>query len=126
MESDVAPVKEQLTQALYDHIPVGVGSTGSIKVNERQLDAVLERGIDWCIKEGYAWPEDKEHCEEFGRMRGADPSKVSNRAKKRGLPQLGTLVRTVMVVVMVIFRVLVIIMLRYRLLMRYTIKQQPM
>ena len=37
---------------------------------------------------GYAWAEDKEHCEEYGRMLQADPSKVSNRAKKRGLPQV--------------------------------------
>lgn len=40
---------------------------------------------------GYVWAEDKEHCEEYGRMLQADPSKVSSRAKKRGLPQLGTL-----------------------------------
>ena len=48
-------------------------------------------GMDWSLREGYAWAEDKEHCEEFGRMLSADPSKVSARAKKRGLPQLGTL-----------------------------------
>lgn len=35
--------------------------------------------------------EDKEHCEEYGRLLSADPSKVTKRAKKRGLPQLGTL-----------------------------------
>ncbi len=40
---------------------------------------------------GYVWADDKEHCEEYGRMIQADPSKVSTRAKKRGLPQLGTL-----------------------------------
>lgn len=38
--------------------------------------------------QGYAWAEDKEHCEEYGRMLNADPSKVSARAKKRGLPQV--------------------------------------
>jgi len=37
---------------------------------------------------GYIWAEDKEHCEEYGRMLQADPSKVSMRAKKRGLPQV--------------------------------------
>ena len=47
-------------------------------------------GMDWSIREGYAWAEDKEHCEEYGRMLGADPNKVSAKAKKRGLPQLGT------------------------------------
>ncbi|TKR93374.1 hypothetical protein L596_007844 [Steinernema carpocapsae] len=48
-------------------------------------------GMDWTLREGYSWPEDKEHCEEYGRMVQADASKVSTRAKKRGLPQLGTL-----------------------------------
>jgi tRNA-splicing ligase RtcB len=59
----------------------------------RQADLIeaLEMGMDWSLREGYAWAEDKEHCEEFGRMLSADPSKVSARAKKRGLPQLGTL-----------------------------------
>ena len=43
-----------------------------------------------CIA-GYIWAEDKEHCEEYGRMLNANPACVSTRAKKRGLPQLGTL-----------------------------------
>lgn len=37
---------------------------------------------------GYAWAEDKEHCEEYGRMLQADPRTVSMKAKKRGLPQV--------------------------------------
>lgn len=57
----------------------------------RDLEEALEMGMDWSLREGYAWAEDKEHCEEYGRMLNADPSKVSLRAKKRGLPQLGTL-----------------------------------
>lgn len=40
------------------------------------------------LSQGYAWAEDKEHCEEYGRMLHADPSAVSQRAKKRGLPQV--------------------------------------
>ena len=47
--------------------------------------------MDWSLREGYAWAEDKEHCEEAGRMLNADPTRVSQRAKRRGLPQLGTL-----------------------------------
>lgn len=46
-------------------------------------------GVDWSLREGYAWAEDKEHCEEYGRMLQADPNKVSSKAKKRGLPQVG-------------------------------------
>ena len=90
-ESDVAPVKEALAQALFDHLPVGVGSQGMIPVTPGDLDAALELGLDWSLREGYAWPEDKEHCEEQGRMLAADPAAVSARARKRGLPQLGTL-----------------------------------
>lgn len=90
-EKDVGPVKEELAQSLFDHIPVGVGSKGVIPTSASDLDAALEMGMDWSVREGYAWAEDKEHCEEYGRMLQADPSKVSKRAKKRGLPQLGTL-----------------------------------
>ncbi|XP_045785165.1 RNA-splicing ligase RtcB homolog [Maniola jurtina] len=90
-EKDVQPIKEQLAQSLFDHIPVGVGSKGIIPMNARDLEEALEMGMDWSLREGYVWAEDKEHCEEYGRMLNADPSKVSLRAKKRGLPQLGTL-----------------------------------
>eukprot|EP00736_Rhodelphis_marinus_P006202 Rmarinus@m.7153 len=90
-EKDVQPVKEKLAQSLFDHIPVGVGSQGVIPTNKDMLEAALEMGMDWSLREGYGWAEDKEHCEEYGRMLTADPAKVSPRAKKRGMPQLGTL-----------------------------------
>lgn len=90
-EKDVRPVQEELTQSLFDHIPVGVGSKGIIPTSASDLEAALEMGMDWSLREGYAWAEDKEHVEEYGRMLTADPGKVSRRAKKRGLPQLGTL-----------------------------------
>ncbi|VDN50226.1 unnamed protein product [Dracunculus medinensis] len=90
-ENDVQPVKEQLAQSLFDHIPVGVGSKGIIPIGASQFEECLEMGMDWTLREGYSWAEDKEHCEEYGRMLQADSTKVSPRAKKRGLPQLGTL-----------------------------------
>lgn len=73
---------------MFDHIPVGVGSKGIIPMNARDLEEALEMGMDWSLREGYIWAEDKEHCEEYGRMLNADSSKVSMRAKKRGLPQV--------------------------------------
>lgn len=91
MEDEVSPLKELLAQALFDHIPVGVGSKGIIPTTLKSLEEALELGMDWSLREGYAWPEDKAHCEESGRMLQADPGKVSKRAKKRGLSQLGTL-----------------------------------
>mmetsp|Transcript_6795 Transcript_6795/g.10084 ORF Transcript_6795/g.10084 Transcript_6795/m.10084 type:complete len:590 (+) Transcript_6795:256-2025(+) len=91
-EEDVmGDVREKLAQCLFDSIPVGVGTSGVIPIAKNDLDDVLLLGIDWALREGYAWPEDKEHCEENGRMTTADPTKVSSRAKKRGLTQLGTL-----------------------------------
>ncbi|KAL8426681.1 hypothetical protein Efla_005938 [Eimeria flavescens] len=90
-EEDVKDKQEELAQALFDHIPVGVGSQGIIPCKMPDLEAALELGTDWLLRQGYAWTEDKEHCEEYGRMLTADPSKVSVRAKKRGLPQMGTL-----------------------------------
>ncbi|CAB3407581.1 unnamed protein product [Caenorhabditis bovis] len=90
-ESDLKDVKETLTQSLFDHIPVGVGSKGAIPMSAADLVDCLEMGMDWTLREGYSWAEDKEYCEEYGRMLQADSSKVSMRAKKRGLPQLGTL-----------------------------------
>jgi len=88
-EKDVAGLKEEIAQTLFNFIPVGVGSKGIIPTDMKALDEALQMGIDWSIREGYAWPEDKEHCEEYGRMLNADPTKVSLRAKKRGVPQLG-------------------------------------
>ncbi|KAK8803806.1 hypothetical protein WA158_001500 [Blastocystis sp. Blastoise] len=90
-EKDVAPYKEELAQQLFDHIPVGVGSKGMMPVTKESLMEVMGMGIDWSIREGYSWAEDKEHCEEYGRMLQADPLKVSHRAMQRGVPQLGTL-----------------------------------
>uniref|UniRef100_A0A1B0CGY2 3'-phosphate/5'-hydroxy nucleic acid ligase n=1 Tax=Lutzomyia longipalpis TaxID=7200 RepID=A0A1B0CGY2_LUTLO len=77
-EKDVKPMQETLAKSFFDHIPVGVGSKGIIPMNSRELEEALEMGMDWSLREGYVWAEDKEHCEEYG-------------AKKRGLPQLGTL-----------------------------------
>nr|XP_045626362.1 RNA-splicing ligase RtcB homolog [Procambarus clarkii] len=87
-EADVNPIKEPLAQSMFDHIPVGVGSKGIIPMTARDLEEALEMGMDWSLREGYIWAEDKEHCEEYGRMAQADPAKVSMRAKKRGLPQV--------------------------------------
>jgi tRNA-splicing ligase RtcB len=91
-ERDITPeVKSQLAQQIFNYVPVGVGSMGMIPTNQAALSDALEHGVDWSLREGYAWAEDREHCEENGRMLTADASAVSTRAMKRGLPQLGTL-----------------------------------
>ncbi len=88
---EVRPKIKELIQALFNAVPCGVGAKSKLRLTPDQLDEVLVNGIDWAVKEGYATKEDKQATEERGRMDGADPSKVSDLAKKRGAPQLGTL-----------------------------------
>uniref|UniRef100_A0A7S3ENV0 RNA-splicing ligase RtcB homolog n=2 Tax=Rhodosorus marinus TaxID=101924 RepID=A0A7S3ENV0_9RHOD len=91
-EEDVRPVQERLAQNLFDHIPVGVGSKSLVGASTySDIDHILNYGIDWALREGYAWPEDKELCEEQGRIVKADANHVSQKAKGRGMSQLGTL-----------------------------------
>jgi tRNA-splicing ligase RtcB len=82
---------KDLATALYKNCPSGVGSEGSIPLNAKQLDDVLENGAEWALKNGYARKEDLERTEEYGRMPGASADAVSKRAKERGKDQLGTL-----------------------------------
>merc|ERR1719240_1022572 len=48
--SDVEPVKERLAQALFDHIPVGVGSQGIIPTKASDLEEALQLGMDWSLR----------------------------------------------------------------------------
>jgi tRNA-splicing ligase RtcB len=88
---EVRPRIKELVDALFNSVPAGVGAKGKLRLTPDRLDEVMERGVDWAVENGYATKEDQEATEERGRMEGADPSKVSDLAKKRGGPQLGTL-----------------------------------
>lgn len=90
-EKDVRPRLKELIEALFKNIPSGLGSEGKVSLSKAELDRAVEEGVDWAIKRGFGWSEDKFHMEEEGRMPEADASKVSNRAKERGRPQLGSL-----------------------------------
>jgi len=90
-EEEVRPKIEQLVAELFVNIPSGVGSEGKIRVNKKELDEVLTKGSPWIIEKGYGEAEDIVVTEEEGCMKGANPDKVSSKAKKRGIPQLGTL-----------------------------------
>ncbi|MBW3011712.1 RtcB family protein, partial [Candidatus Woesearchaeota archaeon] len=71
--------------------PAGVGKGGITKLSKDVLKEVLVKGAEWALENGYGTKEDLLRTEENGRMDGADPSKVSERALSRGMPQLGTL-----------------------------------
>jgi tRNA-splicing ligase RtcB len=91
IERDVKPRIKDLVNELFRSIPSGLGSQGAIKLTQSNLDELLIDGVKWAIERGYGWKQDAEVCEEGGRMIGADPESVSNMARKRGSPQLGSL-----------------------------------
>ena len=82
---------KDLVNALYQNIPSGVGSKGTLRLSSQELKQVLKEGAAWAVKNGYGWPEDLDQTEDRGCMAGADPQVLSERALDRGRPQLGTL-----------------------------------
>lgn len=87
VEKDV----KSLIDAMYENVPSGVGEKGKVRLSIDEIDDVLEGGAEWAVAEGYGSKEDLAACEENGRMKTADASKVETKAKQRGAPQLGTL-----------------------------------
>lgn len=85
------PKINELLDKLYEKVPVGVGSKNGVQLNDEELNKVMIQGCKWCVENNLGDPEDLKHIEENGCMEGADPSKVSELAKKRGKKQLGTL-----------------------------------
>jgi len=88
---DVRPRIAELVNQLFRDVPSGVGSEGRIRISEAELAQVAKRGAEWAVSNGYGLPEDLEATEQGGVMPGADPAAVSEKAVKRGRPQLGTL-----------------------------------
>ncbi len=91
VREDVAVRQTELADALFQGVPVGLGSQGRVRTDEEVLDQVLTRGAVWAVQQGYGTREDLPYIEEQGRLVGADPGKVSATAKKRQLHQVGTL-----------------------------------
>jgi len=82
-----------LADALFREVPAGLGSSDALpRLSERELDEVLTQGARWAVGRGFgAESDDAERCEESGRLPGADPEAVGERARARGAEQLGTL-----------------------------------
>ena len=83
--------EQELVDALFEAVPCGLGGGGVVESGVDTVEEVLERGVDWAVEHGYAVREDRLHCEDEGRRPGADPSKISQKAKDRGKNQLGSL-----------------------------------
>ncbi len=89
--ADVAPLKSRLADRLFARIPAGVGSTGELRLNAHEMDAMLRGGARWAVERGYGHATDLERIEEHGCMAGAEPDKVSVQAKRRQREEVGTL-----------------------------------
>ena len=88
---DIAARLEPLVDALYQAIPTGVGSKGSLTLDRDALDGVLAGGARWAVEKGYGVREDLGRIESDGCLPGAAPSSVSDHARERGKRQLGSL-----------------------------------
>jgi len=80
-----------LADSLNRLCPSGVGKKGHVRLTINELNQVCIKGSRWTLRHGYASDADLRRTEESGCLEGADPSKVSKRAKERGRQQLGTL-----------------------------------
>jgi len=89
----IRPRLAELAAALFQAVPAGVGAADALpRLSERDLGEVLTRGVRWAVARGFAaGDDDAERCEEGGRLAGADPEAVGERARARGAEQLGTL-----------------------------------
>ena len=76
---------------LFKTVPEGVGSKGFVRLDDNKLKKIMTEGVRWCVDNDLGWEDDLERIEENGCIPGADPSKVSEKAIKRGIHQLGTL-----------------------------------
>lgn len=88
---DLTPRLETLVNTLYRHIPSGVGSTGSVRLNAKEAQKVLQQGSRWAVARGFGEARDLVYTEDGGCLPEADPDLISERALTRGLRQLGTL-----------------------------------
>jgi len=87
----ISKVVEPLSLALHRAIPSGVGSESPLKLDAKALDRVLVDGAKWAVDNGHGVADDLDVIEEGGRFAGADPASLSDRARARGRPQLGSL-----------------------------------
>jgi tRNA-splicing ligase RtcB len=90
-QAEVKTKINQLVNELFNNIPSGLGSEGKIRVSQKEMEQLMVKGAAWAVEHGFGSQDDLDATEEGGCVKGADPSKISERAIKRGMPQAGTL-----------------------------------
>jgi tRNA-splicing ligase RtcB (3'-phosphate/5'-hydroxy nucleic acid ligase) len=85
-ETELGKRREALVHEISRSVPAGAGKTKGRARPGHELDDVLLQG-----PRKFARDEDLERTESRGRLPGADPAAVSDRARERGAGQLGTM-----------------------------------
>ncbi len=88
---DVKPHLTQLVDELFRNVPAGVGRGGKYKFNPKELRQLMAEGPAYLRRRDLATDGDLDHTEARGRLDGAVPHNVSDRALARGGDQCGTL-----------------------------------
>ncbi|MFH1857441.1 MAG: intein-containing RctB family protein [Candidatus Omnitrophota bacterium] len=91
MKEEVLPKLRELVAQFFRDVPCGLGREGAIRFSQAEERKILVEGSQYVIKKGFGRPEDVECTEARGRLEGADPDLVSERAYERGKSQVGTL-----------------------------------
>jgi tRNA-splicing ligase RtcB len=89
-EKEFLAQREKVLHDIKRTIPSGVGRGGK-RYSREEIQEVLLKVSEWALEKGFATKDDLERTEENGKMSGANPKDVSQRALSRGLSQLGTL-----------------------------------
>jgi tRNA-splicing ligase RtcB (3'-phosphate/5'-hydroxy nucleic acid ligase) len=83
--------KEALVNEISRRIPTGTGGDGGLTLRSGELERVLVEGPRALVARDVGTAADLDHTESGGRLEGADPERVSARARTRGSGQLGTM-----------------------------------
>jgi tRNA-splicing ligase RtcB len=87
-EPELGERRTALVHEISRSVPSGAAKGSGLRLSERELEDVLRDGPR--ALPGVR-PDDVEHTESEGRLDGADPVAVSERARHRGRDQLGTM-----------------------------------
>ena len=89
-KKDILGKEKIILEKLYEKIPSGVGRGSPFNLKRKEIYEVLEKGAKFLVEKGYGTQDDLK-IEENGYLKNTDVSKVSEKAIRRGIGQLGTL-----------------------------------
>jgi tRNA-splicing ligase RtcB len=91
-DRDIAPHLSALMDSLSRSIPRGMGKGAVWSLGSaHDLADLMRQGAAYAVSRGFGSVADLARCEDGGVMPGAEPDAVSDRARSRGLLQVGSL-----------------------------------